>query len=111
MNAWIQQMKIVLPKNASTPRMMTQMWGMRVWLVLALLCAGCLRHARDAFFLNGEVKDFPSALYQSVGAHLEPGHRLDLEENSKVFDAIRVCSLRPRKHGRTGTRLAASAST
>jgi cardiolipin synthase len=63
---------------------------MHAWRLAGVLafCSGCLGHVRGSYQLVEDVDDFPTALFQLVGARLQPGHRVELVENGAVFDAI-----------------------
>ena len=60
------------------------------------LGAGCsFRGIRPSFDIAGTVPaagesgdEFAAALFQTTGAHLEPGHAWQLDNNGEVFDAI-----------------------
>jgi cardiolipin synthase len=60
----------------------------RVAVVLLLLCS--CRRKESAFELRYTVPKgaFSAALEQTTGAPLRPGHRLEVLENGKVFDAL-----------------------
>ena len=64
---------------------------MRLLLIALLLCAAC-RKDQTGFEIRSRVassgEEFSTALKQSVGSPMRPGHRLEVVENGRIFAAL-----------------------
>ena len=64
---------------------------MRPLLIALLLCAAC-RKDQTGFEIRSRVassgEEFSTALKQSVGSPMRPGHRLEVVENGRIFAAL-----------------------
>lgn len=64
---------------------------MPLLLAVFLLCAACQRH-ESGFEIRSRVaasgEEFSAALEQSVGVAMLSGHRLEVFENGRIFDAL-----------------------
>lgn len=64
---------------------------MRALLAVLVVCAACSRH-ESGFEIQQRVPSsgeaFSAALEQSTGSPMRPGHRVEVLENGRVFDAV-----------------------
>lgn len=64
---------------------------MRTLLAALLLCSACKKKESGfeiRFRVASSGEEFSAALEQTVGAPMRPGHRIEVVENGRIFDAL-----------------------